>query len=69
MQNPFKPTAGATPPDLIGRAGLLDEFEYGLQQGLGSARAPYHHYRIQGHRQDRHAERSGTDRQGLTAGP
>ena len=36
MQNPFKPTAGATPPDLIGRAGLLDEFEYGLQQGPGA---------------------------------
>ena len=36
MLNPFKPTAGATPPDLIGRAGLLDEFEYGLQQGSGA---------------------------------
>ncbi|MFC8039697.1 AAA family ATPase [Paenarthrobacter sp. NPDC057355] len=36
MQNPFKPTAGATPPALIGRAGLLDEFEYGLQQGSGA---------------------------------
>lgn len=36
MQNPFKPTAGATPPDLVGRAGLLDEFEYGLQQGSGA---------------------------------
>ncbi|MDJ0358462.1 ATP-binding protein [Paenarthrobacter sp. PH39-S1] len=36
MQNPFKPTAGATPPVLIGRAGLLDEFEYGLQQGSGA---------------------------------
>lgn len=36
MQNPFKPTAGATPPDLIGRAGLLDEFEYGLLQGSGA---------------------------------
>ncbi len=36
MQNPFKPTAGATPPDLIGRAGLLDEFEYGLRQGSGA---------------------------------
>ena len=36
MRNPFKPTAGATPPDLIGRAGLLDEFEYGLQQGSGA---------------------------------
>lgn len=36
MQNPFKPTAGATPPDLIGRAGMLDEFEYGLRQGSGA---------------------------------
>lgn len=36
LQNPFKPTAGATPPDLVGRAGLLDEFEYGLQQGSGA---------------------------------
>jgi hypothetical protein len=36
LQNPFKPTAGATPPDLIGRAGLLDEFEYGLRQGSGA---------------------------------
>ena len=36
MQNPFKPTAGATPPALVGRAGLLDEFEYGLQQGSGA---------------------------------
>jgi hypothetical protein len=37
VQNPFKPTAGATPPDRIGRTGLLDEFEYGLRQG---SRAP-----------------------------
>lgn len=36
MQNPFKPTAGATPPVLIGREGLLDEFEYGLRQGSGA---------------------------------
>ncbi|MDQ0819178.1 hypothetical protein QFZ79_001734 [Arthrobacter sp. V4I6] len=36
MQNPFKPTAGATPPALVGRAGLLYEFEYGLQQGSGA---------------------------------
>jgi hypothetical protein len=36
VQNPFKPTAGATPPVLIGREGLLDEFEYGLRQGSGA---------------------------------
>ena len=34
--DPFKLTAGATPPDLIGRTGLQDEFEYGLQQGSGA---------------------------------
>lgn len=34
LPNPFRPTAGATPPELIGREGMLDEFEYGL--GLGS---------------------------------
>lgn len=30
MINPFRPTAGATPPDIIGRTGVLDEFAYGL---------------------------------------
>lgn len=32
--NPFRPTAGATPPELIGREGTLDE--YGLQIGSGA---------------------------------
>jgi hypothetical protein len=36
VENPFRPTAGATPPEIIGRAGLLDEFEYGLQLGSGA---------------------------------
>ncbi|QSZ51884.1 ATP-binding protein [Paenarthrobacter sp. AT5] len=36
MMNPFRPTAGATPPELIGREGTLDEFEYGLQIGSGA---------------------------------
>jgi hypothetical protein len=36
MENPFRPTAGATPPEVIGRAGLLDEFEYGLRLGSGA---------------------------------
>lgn len=36
MENPFRPTAGATPPEVIGRAGLLDEFEYGLSLGSGA---------------------------------
>ena len=36
MMNPFRPTAGATPPELIGREGMLDEFEYGLRLGSGA---------------------------------
>jgi hypothetical protein len=35
-QNPFRPTAGAEPPQLIGRAGILDEFVYGLQIRSGA---------------------------------
>ncbi|QTX05977.1 ATP-binding protein [Agromyces archimandritae] len=34
--NPFRPTAGAEPPQLIGRAGVLDEFEYGLRIRSGA---------------------------------
>ncbi|MEA5455921.1 ATP-binding protein [Sinomonas sp. JGH33] len=30
MQNPFRPTAGATPPVIVSRHGILSEFEYGL---------------------------------------
>lgn len=36
MDNPFRPTAGASPPDLIGRGGVLDEFAYGLRLGSGA---------------------------------
>lgn len=36
VENPFRPTAGATPPEVIGRAGLLDEFAYGLRLGSGA---------------------------------
>lgn len=36
MQNPFRPSAGATPPEIIGRSGLLDEFDYGLSLGSGA---------------------------------
>ncbi len=36
MENPFRPTAGATPPEVIGRTGLLDEFAYGLRIGSGA---------------------------------
>lgn len=34
--NPFRPTAGAEPPLLVGRTGLLDEFEYGLRIRSGA---------------------------------
>ncbi|MFH5879648.1 hypothetical protein [Arthrobacter sp. NA-172] len=33
MENPFRPSAGATPPHILGRTGVLDEFEYGLRLG------------------------------------
>ena len=36
MGNPFRPSAGATPPEILGRAGVLDEFEYGLRLGSGA---------------------------------
>jgi hypothetical protein len=36
VENPFRPTAGATPPEVIGRAGILDEFEHGLTLGSGA---------------------------------
>lgn len=36
MENPFRPSAGATPPHIIGRDGLLDEFSYGLRLGSGA---------------------------------
>jgi hypothetical protein len=36
IENPFRPSAGATPPEIIGRKGLLDEFEYGLRLGSGA---------------------------------
>jgi len=36
MQNPFRPSAGSTPPDVIGRSGLLDDFAEGLSQGAGA---------------------------------
>ncbi|MFZ4896434.1 AAA family ATPase [Plantibacter sp. Mn2098] len=35
-KNPFRPTAGAEPPQLIGRAGVLDEFAYGLRIRSGA---------------------------------
>ena len=36
VNNPFRPSAGATPPEIIGRVGLLDEFAYGLRLGSGA---------------------------------
>lgn len=35
-KNPFKPTAGAPPPLLVGRAAMVDEFEESLNDGPGS---------------------------------
>jgi acyl dehydratase len=36
VENWFRSSAGATPPEIIGRAGLLDEFDYGLSLGSGA---------------------------------
>ncbi|WP_417233736.1 AAA family ATPase [Arthrobacter sp.] len=36
MANPFKPTAGAEPPHLIGREDALELFEEGLEDGAGA---------------------------------
>lgn len=36
MANPFKPTAGKNPPELIGRSDVLLEFEEALQNGAGA---------------------------------
>lgn len=38
MRNPFKPTAGATPPLLVGRQPILDDFAESIEDGPG---APY----------------------------
>lgn len=36
LRNPYRPTAGATPPEVIGRSGVLDAFEQGLDQSSGT---------------------------------
>lgn len=36
LVNPFKPTAGAEPPILVGRDKVLDDFEDGLMEGPGA---------------------------------
>lgn len=35
-RNPFKPTAGATPPLLVGRQSILDEFQESIEDGAGA---------------------------------
>lgn len=45
--NPFRPTAGAEPPALIGRGSILSDFEAGLEGGVG---APARLMRITGPR-------------------
>lgn len=35
-KNPFKPTAGANPPRLVGRAALIDEFAESIENGPGA---------------------------------
>lgn len=35
-RNPFKPTAGANPPQLVGRAWLIDEFAESIENGPGA---------------------------------
>lgn len=36
MANPFKPTAGMTPPVLVGRQRDLEDFSYALDDGVGA---------------------------------
>lgn len=36
MANPFKPTAGKTPPVVIGRQTVMDDFSRGLRNGAGA---------------------------------
>ena len=36
LRNPFKPTAGATPPLLVGRGDVLEEFTESLEDGPGA---------------------------------
>ena len=37
LRNPFKPTAGMNPPELIGRDAVLDEFAESLDNGPGAS--------------------------------
>ena len=36
MKNPFRLSARATPPDIIGRAGVLDDFAHSLGMAAGA---------------------------------
>lgn len=59
MENPFKPTAGKTPPELIGREEVLNKCIEGLDNGAG---APGRLIRITGVRgmgKTRNAQRTG----------
>jgi len=40
VANPFKPSFGVSPPLLVGRDGLIEEFVEGLQDGPGAAARP-----------------------------
>lgn len=44
-QNPFKPTAGMNPPELIGREEVIKDFRDSIEMGVG---APYRLMRISG---------------------
>lgn len=41
--NPFKPTAGMNPPELIGRDTVLDDFAEALENGPGAPRSTHAH--------------------------
>lgn len=45
--NPFKPTAGAQPPVLVGRGRVIEDFADGIEEGVG---APARLMRITGPR-------------------
>lgn len=34
--NPFKPTAGKMPPELIGRDSIIEDFIDGIENGVGA---------------------------------
>ncbi len=36
LVNPLKPTAGMTPPVLIGREAVIEDFRDGIEEGAGA---------------------------------